>query len=467
MLKTLALFTFSLLTVFQNESPRQFNRLPKSLIPSALRAIQLNDQISADSAYRELSNWNNYPAISDPGHLYIFRYFDSLFGEIPFRVFVPETYKNTTKTPLLLMLHGAVGGSSFKDAADFLNPSSAVSKDAAEDPFFNYFSKKDYIILMPIAGPEVKFDWGYNKFAGIPGIDPPTNNGVNATYKMLAKMIAAMKASFNIDDDRVYCLGHSDGADGTFCLGLTQPGQFGGFAIYNSMLVNLGSRNTFLMNLENIRVYAVHSDKDDLRPIEQTREIIQEANKFLVKKIIYKEYYGYQHFDRHLAMDAPYAGAFLENIKRDPFPADIYWESDNATDNGLAWLCVDSYDVTMPRANWQTEFYARDFEKMDRSWKINNYYNNNPSYAIRGHYSNNTFNISTSRVRSFEIYIYPSRIDMNHPVTVVVNGKVLFHGVVLPDKSFLIKKFEEDSDRRRIWIAKIKIKVFASRENHN
>jgi predicted esterase len=273
MLKVLALFTISLLTALQNESPHQFERLPESLLPSALQAIKLNDRITADSAYRKLSQWNNYPKILFPGHQYLFSYYDSLFGEIPFRVFVPETYKNTIKTPLLLMLHGAVGHSSIKDGEDYLNPSSAVSKDAAEDPFFNYFSKKDYIILMPIAGPEVKFDWAINKFAGFGSIYPPSNNGVNATYKMLAKMISAMKASYNIDDDQVYCLGHSDGADGTFCLGLTQPGQFSGFVVYNSMLVNLGSRNTFLKNLENIRVNAVHSDKDDLRPIEQTREI--------------------------------------------------------------------------------------------------------------------------------------------------------------------------------------------------
>ncbi|HLX92049.1 MAG TPA: alpha/beta hydrolase-fold protein, partial [Puia sp.] len=443
----------------RDESSHEFDRLPESLFPPIIRAIRLNDQISADSAYRELSQWNNYPSIPIEGHQYLFGFYDSLFGEIPFRVYVPETYRNTQKTPLLLLLHGAVGGSSFNDARDYLNPSSAVSKDASEDPFFNFFSKKDYIIVMPIGDPRKKFDWSINKFAGFAGIDPPTNNGVNATYKTLTKMISAMKASFNIDDNRVYCMGHSDGADGTFCLGLTQPSQFGAFVIYNSMLANLGSNNTFLNNLKNIRVYAVHSDKDDLRPIEQTREIINQANKFLSKKIIYKEYYGFQHFDKHLTLDAPYAGAFLEDIRRDPHPADIYWESNNATDNGFAWLFVDKYDMTMPRATWQTAFYARSFEKRYGTWESKNYYGDNLSYAIRGHYANNSFDITTSRVTSFEIYLDPSQVDMDRPVTVSVNGKRLFNGIVPRSKAFLLKKFEESPDRRSIWIAAIKIKV--------
>ena len=443
-----------------NESQQQFDPLPASLLRPGIQLIRQNDRITADSAFRELSNWNNYPSISPIGHQYIFSFYDSLFGQIPFRVYVPETYKNTRRTPLLLLLHGAVEGSSFDDAKDYLNPSSAVAKDDAEDPLFNFLSKKDYIIVRPIADPKMKFDWVINQFGGFGSIKPVTNNGVNATYKALAKMISLIKASFNVDDDRVYAMGHSDGADGTFCLGLMQPGQFGGFVVYNSMLTNLNARNIFLKNLSNISLYAVHSDLDNLRPIQKTREVIREANQILERKIIYKEYIGYQHFDKHLSMDVPYAAAFLDSVRRDSYPSDIYWESDNATDNRYAWLCVDKFDLKAPKADWQTELNPISFDKRSGTYGPEHCYsNNNQSYAIRGHYSNNTFTIFSSRVQSFKVYIDPSRVNIKRPVVIIVNGKRLFDAFVLPDKTFLLSTFGENFDRSSIWVAAIQIKV--------
>jgi hypothetical protein len=82
----LFLFGISLLLAQHIESPNQFDPLPASLLPPALQLIRQNDRITADSAYRELSNWNNYPSISPIGHQYVFSFYDSLFGQIPFRV---------------------------------------------------------------------------------------------------------------------------------------------------------------------------------------------------------------------------------------------------------------------------------------------------------------------------------------------------------------------------------------------
>jgi len=445
---------------YSDQSSFQNNTLPASFLLPALQKIRLDNRITADSAYRELSNWNRYPSISSVGRQSLFSFYDSIFGEIPFRVFVPESYKSTNRNPLLLLLHGAVGLSSFNDARNYLDPSSSAARDNAEDPLFNFFSKRGYIIVMPIADSKKKFDWSINKFEGFAGVEPVTNNGVNATYKTLSRMVSLVKASLNIDDDRVFAMGHSDGADGTFVLGLTQPSQFAAFAIYNSMLTNLAAHNIYLKNLKNISLYAVHSDLDDLRPIQGTREILTEANQFLDRKIIYKEYHGYRHFDKHLTIDVPYAAAFFEGIERDSYPADIYWESENSADNRCAWIAVDKFDVNMPKADWQTEFNPKAYNKMSGDFGPGKCYDdNNESYAIRGHYSNNTFTIFTSRVKSFNIYIDPSRVNISLPVEILVNGKRVFDGLVPPDKGFLLGNFGENFDRKALWIAKVRINV--------
>ena len=405
-----------------------------------------------------LSNWNTFPSVQG-NRQYLFSFYDSLFGEIPFRVFVPKTYNKTKRIPLLLLLHGAVGGSSFDQAKDYLDSSSAVSKDAALDPLFNFFSKKDYIILMPIGDRVRKFDWSSNRFAGFADMKPATNRGINATYKTLARMISLVKASFNVDDNHVFAMGHSDGADGAFCLELMQPNQFGAFVIYNSMLLVLNARNLYLRNLQNVKLYVVHSSKDNLRPIEQTREIIQEANVFLRNKIAYREYQGFQHFDRHLTIDPVNAERFLENSRRDPYPSDVYRESDNSTDNRCAWLSVAQFNVLQPKSSWQIEFGVKSYDPGSKTFSGDYYGDNDQSYAIKGHYENNLFTIFTSRVQSFDIYIDPTRVNITRPVTVEVNGKQLFHDMIIADKAVLVKTFGETFDRSSISIAAIKVVV--------
>lgn len=72
----------------------------------------------------------------------LFFYKDSIFGTIPLRVYVPENYQYNVSSPAVLILHGAVVLSSFKDAY----------KDTAtdEDVFYSYFSKHNFIIISPV-----------------------------------------------------------------------------------------------------------------------------------------------------------------------------------------------------------------------------------------------------------------------------------------------------------------------------
>ncbi len=84
-------------------------------LKETINGLIKNSNINADSFLTVLSNWNKYPVIEKKGIQYLFNYKDSLLGVIPIRVYVPVNYNEKVKTPVLLLLHGAVGSSSFED----------------------------------------------------------------------------------------------------------------------------------------------------------------------------------------------------------------------------------------------------------------------------------------------------------------------------------------------------------------
>jgi predicted esterase len=414
-----------------------------------------NESMSEDTILKMLENWNKFPQDIKSGKNYLFHYDDPYFGKVPVRLYIPQDYKPSIKTPLLLLLHGAVRLSSFSRAE---NSNDEQSSD--DNIFFKYFSDKGYILVRPYADRDKKFDWVVNDF--IPFSSTVANDDdVNLTYKTLTDILLKLKHQFNIDDSRVYCLGHSDGSDGTFCMGLFQPTLFAGFVIYNSLLSNLNSNNIYLANAANRPMHIVHSDLDDLRPIQQTK-LIAEYLKSIDELTEYKEYYGYKHYDKHLTIDLPLANIFMLRTKRNPIRKIIYWESNNNIDNRCDWLQVDSFDLSYAKSPWQQEKNFKVYNKKARKWEESFYYENTESYAIRGTYEGNSFRIETSRVKKFSILVSANMIDLNKPLKVYANEKLVYNKKIGIDKKILTSSFEREFDRQFICINKIKISINAS-----
>ena len=70
------------------------------------------------------------------------------------------------------------------------------------------------------------------------------------------------------------------------------------------MMNNIFARNFYIRNILNSPLYIVHSDLDQLRRIATTRRVV-DSLKQIGGNIIYKEYIGYQHYDKHLDKDLP------------------------------------------------------------------------------------------------------------------------------------------------------------------
>jgi predicted esterase len=424
---------------------------------SIKQEIEADQNITADSLIKSLSNWDRYPVSYKADQNYIFNYQDSFFGNVPMRLYVPKTYNPHKKTTLILLLHGAVSISSFSRANNQLEGRASRNESDDDDIFFNYLKNQGYMILRPFADPAKKFNWSINSFND--NYDNASPDDVNLTFSCIIKTILKLKKTFNIDDNKIFAFGHSDGSDGAFGMAIFQPSIFAGFIIYNSMLTNLKAINIYPLNMKNVSTYIVHSDLDDLRPVEQTTAIVDIVKKFDAN-IEYKVYKGYKHFDNHLKIDLPFANKYILKTVRTPFLSHIYWESSNNIDNQCFWLKVDRFDLNLPKEEWQHEINLKSFRKTDKTWEDFNYYFGNvPGYAINAFYENNTFTIDCSKVLSFEILISDKMVDFKRPIKVYLNKKIVFNKSVKPNRQYIASSFEKYFDRDCIWVNSIRINV--------
>jgi len=387
----------SLSLLFSQSLSAQEKSLKFSFINSAdqIDQIKENNQIDADSTYKLFSNWSAYPPVKATGKEYLYNYTDTLYGKIPLRIYIPASYQNTRKFPCVLMLHGAVGIGNFNDI-DSLNKFDP-------DVLFATLKKQDYIIVRPVADPSKKFDWVVNRFGGRNGNSP------NLTFRALTNILISLKKVLNIDDNKIFAFGHSDGSDGAIGLGVYNPDLFAGFVAYNSMLNGIFARDFYIRNIINSPLYLVHSDLDDLRPVQQTRVIVNELKK-TGSNILYKEYIGYQHEDKHLNKDIPYVPRFISSVSRNPFKTQIFWETDKANlYNSCNWIKISDIDTSAVNAPWHTLLNFKSYDKKAKQFteKFPYYYRLNKSAAVKATFNNNIFSIEASGVSGIELLISP------------------------------------------------------------
>jgi len=238
------------------------------------------------------------------------------------------------------------------------------------------------------------------------------------------------------------------------------PNMYGGIVGYNSMLANLSTRDFFIKNIINRPLYLVHSDKDDLRPMTMTRDVVNKL-KAAGSHVVYKEYIGYEHYDKHLTKDLPAAIDYMKGVKRNPYPSKVEWTTVSDTIyNACDWLTITKADISKAKADWDTEFNLRAFNKKTGEYYDADYYYYVPnSVTVKASYNKNTFTLQTSRVGEVELLISPQMVNLDEPVVIIANGKQVYNGKVAADKNYLFNNFQKTVDRQALWVNSIKVKV--------
>jgi poly(3-hydroxybutyrate) depolymerase len=216
-------------------------------------------------------------------------------GEImPYRVYVPTGYKADAPTPLVIALHGL---------------------GQTEDSFFDSYQhtvprlaeQHGFLLAAPL-GFRVDGFYG-SRLMG--GGDPAAARRAEYSEQDVLQVVKRMQADYNVDPDRIYLLGHSMGAIGTWVLAAKYPETWAAVAAF----AGLGAPAT-VERMKHIPEFVVHGDNDATVSVNGSRAMVAEMKKLGVD-VTYVEVPGGSHNDI-VVPNLPQAFEFLAAKKRVP-----------------------------------------------------------------------------------------------------------------------------------------------------
>ncbi|MEH7494766.1 chitobiase/beta-hexosaminidase C-terminal domain-containing protein [Neobacillus niacini] len=248
---------------------------------TTIKAIAIRGDISSQAL--EVSKGNTKSDISTFSYDFVSRealaskFLSFEYESMPYRLYVPENYNPTKSYPLVLFLHG--GGERGDDNMRHITANDgavvwAAPENQAKHPAF---------VLAPQARNVP--DGGFT-------VTRDSNNIVNLSrvfefssdlqkaYEILQKV----RDNYNIDSNRLYSTGLSQGGFGTFNLNIAYPDLFAAM-----VPIAGGADPNKVKAITNKPIWAFHAEDDAVIPVSFTRNAI-EALRNTGGNPIYTEY---------------------------------------------------------------------------------------------------------------------------------------------------------------------------------
>jgi predicted esterase len=214
---------------------------------------------------------------------------------MPYRVYVPTAYSPRQPTPLVIALHG-LGGT--------------------EDSFFDQYDRvpvqlaeKHGVLMAAPLGYRVDGFYG----SRATGSDVAVRRRSEYSEKDVLEVLRLMKANYNVDESRVYLMGHSMGAIGTWALAAKYPRMWAALAAF------AGTGPPELADqMTSIPQFVVHGDADPTVNVSGSRNMTAALQK-LGGTVTYIEVAGGGHSDV-VVPNLPGAFEFLTKQKQSGVP---------------------------------------------------------------------------------------------------------------------------------------------------
>ncbi|MCK4305982.1 MAG: PDZ domain-containing protein [Candidatus Eisenbacteria sp.] len=246
----------------------------------------------------------------------------------PYVTYVPSHYDPSVPSPLLVCLHGGVGRKEIiDDPVEY----------AEQSPFLAYADEQSWLVLVPMGQNEATW-WD------------------NVGMENILNQVRHTKRHFNVDDDRVWMMGFSDGASGGFAFAMIKPSDFAAFVPLNGHMGvanRHGQMETYAANMANTPLHVINTDLDGLYPADRARKMIAMALQ-AGANIMYREYHGIGHEPTYASQENPRIARFLENHPREPLPPKIHWKSASKEYGLCRWFCIDKV-LPVEAAPWHTD----------------------------------------------------------------------------------------------------------------
>ncbi len=197
----------------------------------------------------------------------------------PYRLFIPAQYDASKPTPLLVALHG-MGGD---ENSLFDSYGNGLLKREAE--------RVGFLVVCP------------------KGRDSASMYRGSAEQDVLDVM-ADVQHTYRVDPTRIYLMGHSMGAYGTWSTAMDHPGLFAALGPISG-----GGSIAGMVKIRHIPQYIVHGDDDRTVNVNQSRAMV-EAGKKAGTEIVYVEVPG----GSHVGVAAPAFAGMLDFFAKQKQP---------------------------------------------------------------------------------------------------------------------------------------------------
>ncbi|MBD3906992.1 alpha/beta hydrolase-fold protein [Chryseobacterium sp. Ch-15] len=407
--------------------------------PNNLNSIE-NEKL----LYETIRNFNPYREKKSQDYSISFKINDSI--KTSFFIHLPKNYNPEKKYSLVFFLHGAVRNNALVDyqLADW-------NLGDWNRFYTKYAEKNDVILVFPRGNRQ--YNW----------MTPDDG------FFMIPEILKLIKKGINVDDNKVFISGHSNGATGSFSYLMKQPTQFAGFYGFNTY-PKVFTGGTFVENIKNRSFINFSTDQDYYYPPNANDDFTKLMNGINAD---YKEYRynGFPHwFPQFDESEQAYKILFedLVNRKRNPFPKEISWEFDDEKYGNIDWISDIKLDTLNNKADWHKELNFKitkwlEYDKKDslitKTVDKTAFDFPRKSGKIKAKYHNNIFRIEISSIKSFSINISPEMINLKKKVKVYINGKLHFNEKVKYNLEFMLENFKEKKDREQIWVNYIELKI--------
>lgn len=337
---------------------------------------------------------------------------------------VPDGYRPDRRWPVRIQLHGGVG-----------RPA-----DAPRNLIPNRIQGETAIYLQPRAHARAEW-WHLNQ------------------YEHVVALLDWAKRTYNVDENRVYVTGVSDGATGAYFLAMKWTTPFSAFLPLNGNMRVLATPATrangqlYAGNLVNKPLFIVNGGRDPLYPaaaVEPHVAMLTAAGA----TVEYRPQPDAGHDTTWWPTERSRFEQFVAAHPRDPHPPSLSWESER-TDryNRVHWLVITqlgrrSGDADLTDVN---RFGGEGGEQrmFARVW---------PSGRVDAARTGNRFEVRSRGVTAFTLLLSPDAVDFSQPIVVRVNGAVAFEGVVKQDARTLLELFARDRDRTMLYTAALTVR---------
>jgi predicted esterase len=230
----------------------------------------------------------------------------------------------------------------------------------------------------------------------------------------------------NIDPARVYLTGHSMAAHAVWNLAIHYPTYF---AAINPMAgsVRESWQRVRLGNLVNILCIVWHDASDDVVNVDESRAIVRYLRN-LKYDVDYTETRDLGHMPSAPIVEEEYQK--MRTRTRDLYPTQVFIQS-NATDavfNRADWVQI--YQPMSPGDQAKVEF-SRGSQGM--------YIYQNSFRVIAEITDLHTIHLTTRNVRVLRLYLNDQMVDLDHPISVIVNGASRFNAMVPQSTDEMLK----------------------------